>query len=98
MALAHFSLRRGWTLASLAAVALLTGCVSSSPVVDSHFGEAVRAARASQTLNPQASANRDPVLGIDGRAGAAAMERYQESFKTPPKTFEIQGIGGTSGQ
>lgn len=100
MALAQFSLRRGWTLATLGLATLLSGCVSSSPVVDSHFGEAVRAARASQTLNPQASANRDPVMGIDGRAGAAAMERYQESFKAPPKTFEIEGIGGsgTSGQ
>lgn len=94
MAFAYLSRRRVGTLVSLGLFSLLSACASNTPVVDSRFGEAVRAARAAQTMNPQASANRDPVLGIDGLAGAAAMERYQESFKAPPKTFEIQGIGG----
>lgn len=99
MALAHFSPRRGGMSAVLSLAALLTGCAASTPVVDSHFGEAVRAARSAQTLNPQASANRNPVLGIDGQAGAAAIDRYHESFTSPPKTFEILGIGGSfSGQ
>jgi len=95
MAPAHFSFRKTCALTTLGFAALLSGCVSSSPVVDSHFGEAVRAARAAQTLNPQASANRDPVKGLDGQAASSAMERYQESFKSPPKTFEILNIGGS---
>ena len=74
--------------------ALLAGCASTTPVLDANFGDAVRQARKAQTLNPNASANRDPVLGIDGQAGAAAQGRYQESFKAPPKTFEIINIGG----
>ena len=74
--------------------ALLTACASTTPVLDANFGNAVRQARSAQTLNPDASANRDPVLGIDGQAAAAAQERYQESFKAPPKTFEITNIGG----
>lgn len=79
--------------------ALLAGCASNTPLMDAKFGDAVRQARTSQTLNPNASANPDPVLGIDGRAGAAAQERYQESFRTPPRTFEILNIGGSlSGQ
>jgi hypothetical protein len=82
-------------LAAASFAALLTACASTTPVLDANFGNAVRQARAAQTLNPNASANRDPVLGIDGQAGAAAQERYQESFKAPPKTFEIINIGGT---
>lgn len=83
----------------IGAMSLLAGCASTTPVADSHFGEAVRAARASQTLNPQASANRDPVKGIDGRSAASAMDRYHDSFRAPPKTFEVLGIGeGSSGQ
>ena len=94
----HFSSRLALTLAALATLggaALLAGCVSTTPVMDSKFGDAVRQARTAQTLNPNASANRNPVLGIDGKAGAAAQERYQESFKTPPKTFDILNIGGS---
>lgn len=91
MSLAHLSCTRTWMLGL---IVLLSGCTSTTPVVDSHFGEAVRAARAAQTLNPQASANRNPVMGLDGKSGATAVERYQDSFKTPPKTFEVIGIGG----
>ncbi|WP_332777746.1 hypothetical protein [Polaromonas sp.] len=96
MSLAHLlSTRLAQTLSALGGAALLVGCVSTTPVLDAKFGDAVRQARRAQTLNPNASANRDPVLGIDGKAGAAAQERYQESFKTPPKTFEVINIGGS---
>ena len=84
-----FFSRFGGAMTAAAVAALLTACASTTPVVDASFGNAVRQARTAQTLNPDASANRDPVLGIDGKAGAAAQERYQESFKTPPTTFEI---------
>lgn len=75
--------------------ALLTACANTTPVLDASFGNAVRQARDNQTLNPNASANSDPVLGMDGQAAAAAQVRYQDSFKAPPKTFEIINIGGT---
>lgn len=92
---ANFSTRFTAVLTLATCAALLSACVSTTPVLDANFGKAVRQARASQTLNPNASANRDPVLGIDGRAGVAAQERYQESFTTPPKTFEVINIGGS---
>ena len=92
---AIFSARFAAVLATASSVTLLSACVSTTPVVDANFGNAVRQARAAQTLNPNASANRNPVLGIDGKAGAAAQERYQESFTTPPKTFEVINIGGS---
>lgn len=47
-----------FTVATLVAVVQFTGCASSTtPVLDSRFGDAVRAAREAQTLNPTASAN-----------------------------------------
>lgn len=79
------------------AVAALAGCASTTPNVDAHFGEAVRTARAQQTINPDGPRNRDPVAGLDGRAAKSAMERYQESFKTPPPTFDVINIGGGIG-
>jgi len=84
---------KGFLLLSLAA--LTAGCASTTPQLDAKFGDAVRGARAAQTVNPQGSANRDPVAGLDGKAGATAIERYHDSFKTPPKTFEVMNIGGS---
>lgn len=78
---------------------LMLACTSTTPELDARFGDAVRAAREQQTLNPQPAGTRDPVSGIDGKAAVSAQDRYQESFKAPPKTFEVLGIGGTaSGQ
>lgn len=73
---------------------LMAGCASVTPNYDAKFGNAVRAALHAQTLNPTAPATDDTVLGMDGKAAVNALERYQESFKAPPKTFEILNIGG----
>jgi hypothetical protein len=73
---------------------LLVGCTSVSPQYDAKFGDAVRTARQAQVLNPTAPPNGDPALGIDGKAAVNALDRYQDSFKTPPKTFEVINIGG----
>jgi hypothetical protein len=89
-----FSARFAGVAVVASCAALLTACASTTPVLDANFGNAVRQARSTQALNPNASANRDPVRGIDGQAAAAAQDRYHESFKTPPKTFEIINIGG----
>jgi hypothetical protein len=84
------------TLGLGATVLALAGCASTTPALDASFGNAVREARAAQTLNPKASAqNTQPVLGIDGKAANEAQGRYVDSFKTPPKTFEVINIGGS---
>jgi hypothetical protein len=61
------------------ALLALAGC-SSSPRIDDHFGEAVRANLSAQVANPAASNNANPAAGIDGHAARAAQERYEKSF------------------
>jgi hypothetical protein len=84
---------------SLAAV-LLAGCAGLPPVetreYDARFGDAVRQARAQQTLNPDAGRSADPVAGIDGVAAQHTIEQYHKSFSEPPPTFNILGIGGSA--
>lgn len=79
---------------------LLAACSALSPVetreLDARFGDAVRQARAQQTLNPEAGRNTDPVSGIDGVAAQNTIDEYQKSFKEPPRTFNVLGIGGTT--
>lgn len=82
-------------LTALLASSVLAGCSTTTPQLDAVFGQAVREARAAQIINPRASENTDPVMGIDGKAGAAAQQRYQESFQAPPETFNIINIGGS---
>lgn len=79
--------------------ALATGCATSTtPALDASHGGALRFTKEAQTLNPTAPTGNNPVLGIDGKAAVNALERYQDSFKTPPKTFEVITGGSQSGQ
>lgn len=82
----------------LALLALLGGCASSfTPNYDHRFGEAVRESRQRMTINPNAGANPDAVMGMDGRASREAIVRYQDSFKTPPPVVNVINIGGAIG-
>lgn len=92
----HSPLRAG----ALVTLSLWLGAcaVPATPAYDAKFGEAVRQAVALQTLNPEAGRNADPVTGIDGQAGKAAIDRYQQSFRAPPQTFEVFDIGGALGE
>lgn len=64
-----------------------TACVSTTPHWDSQYGQSVRGAIASQTIDPAAGANRNQVPGIDGAAALGAQHRYERSFAQP----EAQG-------
>ncbi len=83
--------------AALLSLLLLAGCAATTtPVLDSHFGESVALLKAQQIMYPDAYRNMDPVSGIDGKAGASAYQRYQKSFAAPepqPNVFTI-GVGG----
>lgn len=65
------------------ACACLQGCVNSTPNWDRQFGAATRANLAAQVLDPAASANDNPAVGVDGRAAKGAHDRYQRSFAQP---------------
>jgi hypothetical protein len=83
------------TTAAFGFATMVAGCAATvSPELDARFGDAVRAVREQQILNPGAAVSQDPVLGVEGAAAVSTQERYQDSFKSPPKTFEVLGIGG----
>jgi type IV pilus biogenesis protein CpaD/CtpE len=66
----------------VAPLALLAGC-ASTPHLDAAFGDAVRAAVASQVADPAAVRNTRPVNGVDAGAARGAQERYERSYKEP---------------
>lgn len=84
-------------LALLAGAALLAAC-ANTPDWDRHFGEATRATLAQQVRHPDAVRNADPVDGMDGRAGRAAIDRYQKSFTEPAPQPAPFTIGVSSGK
>ncbi|MGK5062827.1 hypothetical protein [Janthinobacterium sp. LB3P112] len=84
-------------LSLLTVIAALGGCVQQTPRLDSQFGNSVRQTQAQQVLQPDAAARQQARLaasgGIDGRAGVAAYQHYQESFQTPPASTQALTIG-----
>lgn len=85
------------TLHTLILLALTTGlaaCTTTTPNLDSSFGNAVNQAKAQQTINPDASLNVDPVAGLDGVAANAAIDNYTKSVTTPPPPATVINIGG----
>jgi hypothetical protein len=86
-------------LAGLMGSTLLVGCAAQTPYMDQRFGESVNAAKALQTLNPDASLNTDPVVGMGGPVADAVIDRYHESYKTPPASANVFtiGVGGGGG-
>lgn len=81
----------------VAGLGLLAGCVSIHPEVDQRYGQALTAARDAQTLNPQAAHNPNAVAGIDGSAAKETMDRYVDTFKSPPPAMNVINIGGSLG-
>lgn len=84
-------------LSALLASFAVAGCATHTPNLDQRFGDAVNTAKAQQTLNPDASQNTDPVMGLDGKAANAVIDRYHRSYERPPATTNIFNIGVGSG-
>ena len=89
-------LRYAYCPLGLAALLVLQACTTTTtPHLDSRFGYAVNAAISQQTLNPEGGKTRDPVSGLGGVPAKESIDRYNDSFKAPPPTFEvIMGTGG----
>ena len=85
------------SLPLILATLALTACVSTTPNWDSQFGQSVRGTIASQTINPAAAANPDPVAGIDGKAALGAQKRYEQSF-AQPETQAASMLHDTAGK
>lgn len=85
----------------LAATLLLAGCGSTTPHYDARFGDAVRSARAQMTINPDAGlaagSGVDGASGMDGRSARQTMQRYEQSYKSPPQAVNVINIGGSLG-
>lgn len=83
-------------LSIILAVVLLAGCAkSATPNYDARFGDAVRAGRLAQTLNPDAGRAPGPAAGTDGKTAREAFGRYEDSFKAPPPPVNVINIGGS---
>jgi len=87
-----------FTLLASGLAATIVGCATppetTTPNLDSQFGQAVNMAKAQQTLNPDASLNTDPVSGMTGKEGKLVIDAYHESLKAPPPPATIINIGG----
>lgn len=84
------------TLTSLCvAAAAIAGCAATTPNWDERFGEAVAAATAQQTKNPDA--HHPAPDGVDGPAAKAAIDAYQRSFSAPAATGDVLSIGVSAG-
>lgn len=86
-------------LAAACAAWTLGGCADAPTRTDQMFGDAVRAATASQIIDPDASRNMTPPAGMEGAAAKASVDRYQKSFEAPPPPVNVFtiGMGGASG-
>ncbi|WP_423382883.1 hypothetical protein [Burkholderia sp. LMG 32019] len=73
----------------------LAGCMSSTPVWDTRFGESVRAVTQAQIIDPHAADHAAATTVVDGGAAASALDNYDKSFKQidPPTNAFVIGIG-----
>ena len=83
----------------IVALSVFSGCGTFSPqretMLDRNWGTSLEATKQSQILNPEAGKNLDPVpvVGLDGQAAEASMEKYrgitkvEETPKIDPASF-----------
>ncbi|SOE59603.1 hypothetical protein SAMN05446635_1601 [Burkholderia sp. OK233] len=89
------ALRCAAALAS--ACVALGGCVQTTPLWDSHFGDAVRTVTQAQIIDPDAATRNPSTNGVDGKAAVAAMANYNASFQQPAPSANafVIGVGGS---
>ena len=75
----------------------LTACMTTTPVWDKHFGEAVTSVKQAQVINPDAPAGLPAVNGYDGKAAVAAMSNYDRSMTRSPAGGSGSGASGYGG-
>ncbi|MEA3385795.1 MAG: hypothetical protein U9Q89_05015 [Thermodesulfobacteriota bacterium] len=60
-----------------------------------NWGTSLEATKQSQILNPEAGKNLDPVVGLDGQAAEASMEKYRKGFKEKQQAQTLEFTIGT---
>lgn len=90
---------RKLAMTTLCLTALLAaGCAENRYREEEGFGDAVRAAKARQIINPDASRNTARPDGMDGASAKSTIDRYEKSFESPPAPVNVFtiGVGGGS--
>ncbi|WP_028202664.1 hypothetical protein [Paraburkholderia nodosa] len=92
------TLRQALLIVPLAAA--LGGCMTSTPIWDAHFGDAVRTSMRAQIIDPDAAQHASSPQGIDGKAADSAMVLYDKSYQQPPAADHAysMGVNGSAGQ
>jgi hypothetical protein len=78
---------------------MVWGCAGNLPeakrtdILDSHQGQSLKSAMNEQVLNPEAGKEPTPVVGLDGKAAAANMEKYRKALKQEEKIEKTVGVG-----
>ncbi|MEI6028038.1 MAG: hypothetical protein WCT47_15255 [Betaproteobacteria bacterium] len=98
-ALRPSTLRMALVPLTLTVTLALGGCATSaSPGWDARFGDSLRILQAEQLIAPDAPMRHgQTVPPSDGRSVSEAMQRLNESYRSPPPPIAIQiGGGGSS--
>ncbi|RQS69537.1 hypothetical protein DID96_17220 [Burkholderia sp. Bp8963] len=78
-------------------VAALAGCMSSTPVWDTRFGESVRTVMQAQIIDPHAAEHTQSAAGMSGAAASSALDNYDRSFQAPAPKANAFVIGISKG-
>lgn len=83
----------------MATIGLLGGCATTTPAVDSRFGEALTTLKARQTRDPAASVTNagKSADGMPAPAATNGMERYYKSFSAPAAPMTIINVDTPAG-
>jgi hypothetical protein len=64
----------------IAVLTIFSGCRATMPEMERNFGKSFEAAKQNQIINPEASKNTSPVIGLDGKSAETAVRKYEKSF------------------
>ena len=103
-------IKRSLALIGCVAMGLvLLGCAETNPFerdyfatgpsrLEKDFGTSFKLQKVNQVADPGAERNLEPVIGLDGQAAQATIEKYRKEFEKPaPPAPYVFGIGGTGG-
>ena len=75
---------------------LVTMACAGPSRVERDFGTSAKLAKFNQIANPAAGKNLEPVVGFDGGAAKATIDKYHKDFEKPAPETNVYMIG-TSG-